>query len=279
MSISETNLRTLKAKELGILIEFDKLCKLLEINYSLSSGTLLGAVRHGGFIPWDDDLDVLMNRADYNRLINEGQKYLPSHLFIQTYETDKKYPLNFGKIRDTSTMLKEYSTQSIDMVTGVYIDIFPIDKISSSKFIRVIDNYLISLILSLKYSSTIEWITRSNSFTGKMLKTLLFPIAKLIGTQSLNKLETLIRTKNNTDDNNLTYGDRYTLPAHRLKDSMTMDINLFNDFEEIVFENRMFKTIKKKEEYLKIIYGDYMQLPPEEKRVFRHDFIEIDFEK
>lgn len=93
MRINPKILRKLKDTELKILIEFDRVCKQLGINYTLSSGTLLGAVRHKGFIPWDDDIDVAMLRDDYNKFITEGQQLLPKHFFIQTYETDKWYRL------------------------------------------------------------------------------------------------------------------------------------------------------------------------------------------
>ena len=183
MEISPEILQKLKDKEFKNLLEFDRVCKQLGINYTLSSGTLLGAVRHGGFIPWDDDIDVAMLREDYNKFIAEGQQLLPEHLFIQTYETDKNYPLNFSKIRDVSTVLIEYCTRNLQMKNGAYIDIFPIDKVSSNSIVRWFDNMLLSLISAIKFSCTIEFAEKSSSRFRGMIRRILFPLARIIGTQ------------------------------------------------------------------------------------------------
>ena len=275
MNLNSRELSLLKKRQLNILEEFANACQLMGLNYTLSSGTLLGAVRHGGFIPWDDDIDVAMLREDYEEFTRKGQSHLPAHMFIQTYDSDPNYPLNFGKIRDLNTELKEYTTCKIDMKTGVYIDIFPVDRISSNKFIRMIDNWIITAAQTLKYSYTVEWAKKSRNSFVKMGRLILFPLARILGTARLNKLETLIRTKNNKKFNKLTYGDRYSLPPYQLRDSMTMSINLFTRYEHISFENKQFQVIKDKEKYLTVIYGNYMQLPPEEERVLRHDFLEI----
>jgi len=278
VKINQQTLQKLKDTELRILIEFDKVSRQLGINYTLSSGTLLGAVRHKGFIPWDDDIDVAMLREDYNKFISEGQQLLPEHIFIQTYETDKKYPLNFAKIRDTSTVLIEYSTQNLHMKNGVYIDIFPIDRVSSNKMIRWMDNQILSLILAIKYSSTVEWAKKSSSRFRSIMHVILLPLARLIGTQNLNRWETFIRVKNNKGKNKFTYGDRFLLPLNRLKDIMLMPIDVFYFYEDILFENRKFKAIKDWHTYLTVIYGDYMKLPPRDKRISLHDFIELKFD-
>lgn len=267
----------LKECELNILIEFDRVCRELDIKYTLSSGTLLGAVRHKGFIPWDDDIDVAMLRKDYEKFVAEGQALLSDHLFIQTYETDKNYPINFGKIRDTSTVLLEYSTQALNIKNGVYIDIFPIDRVSSNYLMRWFDNLLIAAISILKYSCTIESIKKSRNPIKRFIRRLLYPLSRLIGTYRLNRFETFIRVKNNKDSNCFTYGDRYSLLRSRFKDSMLMAIDIFSNYENIEFESKYFIAIKDRNTYLSIIYGDYMQLPPEEKRVSTHEFVTLHF--
>lgn len=276
MKIEPSMLEKLKRRELEILIEFDRVCNQLGINYTLSSGTLLGAVRHAGFIPWDDDIDVAMLREDYEKFINNAQSLMPDHFFIQTYETDRNYPLNFGKIRDTSTILVEYSTKSLDMQNGLYMDIFPIDKVAKNSFKRKLNNWLLTIILAIKFSYTKEWAEKSNSTLNKFLRKVVFyHIARIIGIYRLNSLETSIRTKENKGNSNVTYGDRYVLPPNRLKDKMLMPMNIFNSYNQIEFENKTFKSIVEMNKYLKTIYGDYMKLPPKEKRVSLHDYCEI----
>ncbi|WKA53966.1 LicD family protein [Planococcus shixiaomingii] len=276
MKINEKELKKLKEAELNILIEFDRVCKKLGINYTLSSGTLLGAVRHQGFIPWDDDIDVALLREEYNRFINEAQNFFSPNLFIQTYQTDSKYPLNFCKLIDTSTTLIDFNMQKIDMKNGVYIDLFPIDKVASNKIIRTLDNLLISAIHLLKYSYTREWAYSSNSKLKKSLRLLLYPVARIVGFSFFNRLETYIRTKNNNDKNKYTYGDR-TTASYQYKDNMLMDIEIFNEYDHISFEKYDFQSIKNKDAYLKASYGDYMKLPPIEEQTFTHEFLEVKF--
>lgn len=275
-TISQETLRKLQITELNILNEFDKVCKKLDIDYSLSSGTLIGAVRHSGFIPWDDDVDVAMLREDYDKFVEEGQALLPENLFIQTYETDKKYPFTWAKVRDLSTVLIENSTQAIKMKNGAFIDVFPIDRISSNRVYRWIDNQLLVFILAIKYSYTVEWIKNSRSRLRKIVRTLLFPLSKIIGTQKLSRLETFIRNKNNKESNEFTYGTAgYDTPPNQLTDAMLMPVSIFYFHENIMFENREFRAIKNRDEYLTITYGEYMKLPPNEKRKPHHNIIEL----
>lgn len=274
MKLTKRELEKLKEAQLKNLIEFDKVCKKLGINYTLSAGTLLGAVRHHGFIPWDDDIDVALLRADYDRFISEAPRFLPENLFVQTNETDSNYPLNFCKLIDISTTLIEYNRNISNMKTGIFIDIFPIDQVSSNKINRTIDNILLTAIHSIKYS-----YTTSNNILITIFKRLLHPISKAIGFSSFNKFETYIRTKNNNDKNKLTYGDSYFIPANRLKDRMLMEIDVFKEHDQISFEKYSFQSIKDKEAYLRATYGDYMKMPPVEERIFTHNFLEVKFSK
>lgn len=278
MKISTEMLSKLKEAELKILFEFDKVCKQLGVDYSLSSGTLLGAVRHKGFIPWDDDIDVAMLRADYYKFISEGQQLMPKHLFIQTYEKDKDYPLNFAKIINTRMVLIQRGTKALQIERGVFIDVFPIDRVSSNRIVRVMENYALALILVIKNSYTFEKAKMSGNFFVRILRVVLWPLARLIGTQKLNKIETAIRVKNDREKNELTYADRFSLSPHQLKDKMLMPINIFNYYENIMFESREFQSIKNWHTYLTVMYGNYMELPPIERRIPPHDFIDLKFD-
>ena len=128
--------------QLNILKDFIKVCEKNNLRYYLVSGTCLGAVRHQGFIPWDDDIDVGMPREDYNKLITL-QKDFNERYFIQTYKTDKKYLYNFAKIRDSETTYIENNFMTTQINHGVWLDVFPLDGFSyeyedSEKFEKLV---------------------------------------------------------------------------------------------------------------------------------------------
>ena len=127
MVLNNKDLETIKKIELDMLCAFIEICNRLSIRYYLLGGTMLGAVRHHGFIPWDDDIDVGIFRDDYELFISKAQSYLPNYYFLQNIYTDPECMINFTKIRDSRTTFIETSTKSKKMNHGVYIDIFPLD--------------------------------------------------------------------------------------------------------------------------------------------------------
>ena len=117
----------LQEVEFGILKQFIAVCEKLELKYYLVCGSALGAVKYGGFIPWDDDIDVGMFRADYERFLKEAPALMPQHLFLQNYRTEKNFAQIFSKLRNSNTTYIEKSVADMDINHGVYIDIFPLD--------------------------------------------------------------------------------------------------------------------------------------------------------
>lgn len=110
-----------------LLKVFIDICDKLDLKYYMACGSVLGAVKYHGFIPWDDDVDVCLLRPDYEVFVNEAPKYLPQHLFLQNYKTDPDYPSITSKIRDSRTTWIEDGVAHLDINHGIYIDIFPID--------------------------------------------------------------------------------------------------------------------------------------------------------
>jgi lipopolysaccharide cholinephosphotransferase len=121
----------LQKKQLEILKEFDRVCRENNLTYFANGGTCIGAIRHNGFIPWDDDVDVMMPREDYEKLLKLQNPWSDSKYFLQTFRTDKHYVLNFAKLRDSSTTYLESLFYNIRQNHGVWIDIFPLDGIST----------------------------------------------------------------------------------------------------------------------------------------------------
>lgn len=120
-------MNSLQKTEFDILRAFIEICTQLDLSYYLVCGSALGAVKYGGFIPWDDDIDVAMRREDYKVFVEKARQYLPSYYFLQTYSTDPEYPNFFAKIRDSRTTFMEKSVRHRRMNHGVYIDVFPLD--------------------------------------------------------------------------------------------------------------------------------------------------------
>ena len=129
---NKNDIKSLQLICLEILKEIDRVCKKHNILYWLDSGSMLGAVRHNGFIPWDDDLDIAMFRDDYNRFLEIASKELKENYFLQTHQTDSEYPLFFAKVRRNNTFIDEKRYRRLNIHKGIYVDIFPVDKLGSN---------------------------------------------------------------------------------------------------------------------------------------------------
>ena len=126
--LSPDEKKALQLRELEILDFFADVCKRNGLRYFIIAGTLLGAVRHGGFIPWDDDIDVAMPRRDFNKFAKICKKELPDGYFFQSSKTEKEYPFFFAKLRRDGDTVNESILESHDIHKGCYIDVFPLDK-------------------------------------------------------------------------------------------------------------------------------------------------------
>ena len=117
----------IQKKATALLKCFTEICNDLGINYFLVCGTALGAVKYGGFIPWDDDVDVGLFREDYERFLAQAPALLPENYFLQNYRTDPEFPQPYSKLRDSSTTFIEKNKANLRINHGIYIDIFPLD--------------------------------------------------------------------------------------------------------------------------------------------------------
>ena len=243
-------------KELEILEVFDKLCKKLNLRYSLSSGTLLGAVRHKGFIPWDDDIDVAMPREDYEILIKQANDNLPEGYFLEHFTTEKNCHNYFAKIKDSNTTWIEDCTGIFPSTNqGMYVDIFPIDRFTDPKKLKKLSKKtkFYNRLRTFYFPHNIK-----GSFIKKCVSLLLFcPLARIMGLNRINrKHDKLLKSQG---------CGNYTT-ADTIKNDKIMDYNVFEEYTTIEFEGEQFKCIKDYDTYLKFAYGDYMVIPPEKDR-------------
>ena len=144
--------------ELDILEVFNQICAEYDLRYSLAAGTLIGAFRHGGFIPWDDDIDIEMPREDYDRFCDIAQCELPPHLFLQTTKTDPGRVVNFAQIRNSNTSCIDPHWVELGAVfnMGIGIDIFPVDGVPESKLRFLVTKWTVRVVQSLQYNSRIR---------------------------------------------------------------------------------------------------------------------------
>lgn len=247
-----STLRRQQLRMLEMLQYIDAVCKKHGIRYWLCSGTLLGAARHGGFIPWDDDVDIEMLRGDYKRLIKVLHEEPSSHYALQTYQNDRNYILPFGKLRDLHSHVIEKSAVKYKY-DGCWIDFFYLEKNTYSCL-------KLSVGLQKFFLASVGTLKGRPKFLLPFYKVLLhdfsFPILRFI-----NKLLPLKYLYH-------TYGVSF-YKNRRLEDIFPLG--------EIEFEGIKFPAPANSDSYLRRIYGDYMKLPSFDK--IRTHELEIIFEE
>lgn len=250
----------------NVLVHFDLFCKKNNLQYSLTAGTLLGAVRHKGFIPWDDDIDVIMTRPDYNRLMelydNSGKYKLVSHSVNNVYY----YP--FAKIYDSETILIE-NDFDCGIELGAYIDIFPVDGNGNDEH-KARRHLMKCIEIQHKLNHTISkhfFQNERDNIVINYIKKARYNILKLIGKEYMfNKLETMLNKYDYDSSNYVANNAWCTYGVREL-----LEKNVYLEYTEMVFEGQMFPVIKQYDVLLKALYGDYMKLPPKEERISHHD--------
>lgn len=258
---------------LYILLAFDKVCRENNLTYFLDSGTALGAIRHGGFIPWDDDIDVGMPREDYERFLQIGQEKLPEEFFIQTRETDPAYKRNAAKIRLKGTTFQE-SEGLLYEQNGFFIDIFPYDNVSKNRIKAKSDIFIKG---RLHYLISSWWYGGNGS--SKLHRIIVKLIVKRIPKsliEYLNKIFINSCRKNEYRDTGYMTSYYWVMSFNH---SYIFDTEKLLPVKDIMFEGHPVKIMNCPDYYLKMIYGNYMQLPPEEKRHGHHLNGAIDFGK
>ena len=256
--MKEITLKELKEIQLGILQNVADFCDRHEIRYFLAYGTLIGAIRHNGFIPWDDDIDIAMPRPDFERFIRTYKDDSSLYQLVSVYNS-KQYGLPFAKVHDTRTSLHE--TLYKQDIYGVYIDVFPIDGIKNKFQIETI--VFLTKVLHTKKAnfSNRTFFKKVINFFGKII---LIPF-------SVNNIATFM------DKICKRYPYGSTPYAGEISDGLVggramVNYELFEDTLPHEFEGRKYNVPIGYDKWLRSIYGDYMQLPPIEKRKTLHVF-------
>lgn len=254
-------LKKVQNAELYLLLEFDKVCRQNNLTYFLDSGTALGAVRHGGFIPWDDDIDVGMPRKDYERFMEIGQSLLPNNIFLQNRDTELNYRRYAAKLRLEGTYFQETELPTYKH-NGIYIDIFPFDYLPNNQLIAKLNVKFVVELLHIVRSKYAVDESRSKSFLhriiSRIIKKMPFSFIDRIDKYSLK----CARERENKPSRLLTC---YFWRMSQSKQYIFETYKIL-PVKDINFAGYQVKIVKEPDYYLKLMYGDYMKLPPIEQR-------------
>lgn len=251
---------------LVIAKEIVRICNKYNIPYFLDGGTQLGATRHQGFIPWDDDFDIAMKRKDYEYFLEVCKLELDSNkFFLQNEWTEDKYAFAFSKIQLVGTEIVEDFSKNVDIKHGIYVDIFPYDNIPDNiierKFFKFINNLIKNLL----------WV-KCGYGASRHKRTLNYKLMKLLSPLFSVKWMKKTRGRLITKYNNIITKECFTsdYPKNELLNKW------FNDFIYYKFEDEQFRGFEESDSFLKTLYGNYMQLPKESERK-KHSHYDIDF--
>lgn len=260
IKITPQILKELHTIQFEILKELDRICQANNINYSLDGGTLLGAVRHNDFIPWDDDIDVIMLRSEYESFFELCKTQLGSKFFLQEHRTDKYYRVGYPRIQRKNTVYCRAGHEHMKYHRGVFIDLFVLDNVPDNKVIRVIHRYLCFCCRKILWSKSGKKIAKGVGARIWWSIVALIPagvafwlndaLAKLAG----KKATVLVRHNTHPYPNPKVCG--YGVPRE-----------LLNSFTKLKFKGELFNAVADYDKYLTMLYGNYMELPPKEKQV------------
>lgn len=265
----ELNTEELKAVLLDMMEWFDGFAQEHNIRYSLHGGTMLGAIRHGGFIPWDDDMDIAMLRDDYDRMLQLMKNHTGRYI-LYAPENNGKYLYAFAKLVDTHTELVE-DTLDCGAPLGVYLDIFPYDDDSGNEDVRVRRGRILDRCDSL-VSFVLNKVKHQSTGFKRLLALMADLFFAVVGKQYATRhLLGKARKMAQSPDND-GYVSIYMMSYTKFSKRQFIRKEWFDDIVYHRFERLQLPVLAASHEYLTQLYGDYMTLPPEENRISHHEF-------
>lgn len=273
--IAGSDFRKMQLLQLDMMVELDRVCKANNITYQIWAGTQLGAVRHKGYIPWDDDADIVMLREEYEKFRRVSFQLNPEICYFQDHENDPEYRWGYGKLRRTGTKYVRLGQEHIKCKTGVFVDIFPLDDVPISILGQMLQDFHCFILRKIMWSE-------AGKFNEKgLLKVWYSALSKIPVDFAFNQLNFYARKSRNDSPNmvrTLTYtsiGKLYY--KHPIRERYGMPKRWFKRTRVFEFEGKKLVGLEDYDEYLRFSFGEYMKLPPKEKRVQHAPVSDYDF--
>ena len=273
--LTSEEFRKMQLVELDMLVEFDRVCRKNNINYVLFGGSLLGAVRHKGYIPWDDDADIGMLRDDYNKFKEHMNEMNKDICYFQDHETDPEYRWGYGKLRRTNSKYVRVGQEHLKCKTGIFVDIFPMDDVPKNLIGQLFQDWHCFCLRKILWSEVAKYNTNG---LWKIWFTLLSKIPVSFVFSQLKRYE--IKSSNSSCNRVrcLAFPATGTLyKKNPISERYSMPKSWFTDRAEYEFEGKRLFSSRNYDEVLKYIYGDYMKLPSLKDREQHSPFSEIKF--
>ena len=273
--ISGEDFRKLQLLELDMLVELDRVCRKNNITYQIWAGTQLGAVRHKGFIPWDDDADVVMLREEYEKFRKVSDQLNPKICFFQDHVNDPEYRWGYGKLRRTGTKYIRLGQEHIKCKTGVFLDVFPLDDVPVSIFGQMLQDFHCFCLRKILWSEVGKYSEKGfmkiwYSILSKIPTEFAFKQIDWYAKKSKNSTPNKVRTLCYTSIGKLYY-------KHPLRERYGMPKEWFRRTRTFEFEGKELIGLQDYDDYLRFSFGDYMELPPVEERVQHAPVSDYDF--
>lgn len=264
IDITGKEFRRMQMIQLDMIAELDRVCRNNDINYVIFAGTQLGAIRHKGYIPWDDDADIAMLREDYEKFKRVANELDPAICYFQDHSTDPEYIWGYGKLRRTGTTFVRAGQEHMKGKTGVFIDVFPLDDVPRTIPMQILQDWDCFCLRKIQWAQVAK-VTEKGFM--KLWYNLVSHIPPELAFKGFNKY---IRKSNNSTPNGVRI---LAMPStgmfYRVNPLSTrywMPKKWFLKRKEYDFEGIKVYGMKYAHDFLEYEYGDYMTLPPENKR-------------